>query len=199
MVTLCPYSGLNPKLVLMKLTTQKGTVIWMLGLSGAGKSTISNLLEAQFQTEDLFSIQLDGDELRKGLNKNLGFSMEDRAENIRRAAETARIMAAKGIVVICSFITPLNVHRAIAREILGEMYFEVFIDCPLSVCQERDVKGLYKMADNNMLKNFTGISSAFEKPENADLVLLTEDQTPQQSCDQLYTAVSSRITNLQLS
>jgi len=182
----------------MKLTTQKGTVIWMLGLSGAGKSTLSNLLEIQFQTENIFSIQLDGDELRKGLNKNLGFSMEDRAENIRRAAETARIMAAKGIVVICSFITPLNAHRKIAREILGEMYFEVFIDCPLAVCQERDVKGLYKMAGNNTLKNFTGISSAFEKPENADLVLLTENQTPQQCCDHLYAAISPRITNLQL-
>lgn len=174
-------------------------VIWMLGLSGAGKSTLSDLLETQFQTENIFSIQLDGDQLRKGLNKNLGFSMEDRAENIRRAAETAGIMAAKGIVVICSFITPLNVHREIAREILGELYFEVFIDCPLTVCQERDVKGLYKLAGNNTLKNFTGISSAFEKPENADLVLLTESQTPQQCCDHLYAAVSSRITQLQFS
>lgn len=183
----------------MKLATQKGTVIWMLGLSGAGKSTLSDLLERQLQSENIFSIQLDGDELRKGLNKNLGFSMEDRAENIRRAAETAGIMAAKGIVVICSFITPLNAHREIAREILGEMYFEVFIDCPLAVCQERDVKGLYKMAGNNTLKNFTGISSAFEKPENTDLVLLTADQSPQQCCDQLYAAVSPRITNLQLS
>lgn len=173
-------------------------VIWILGLSGAGKSTISNLLEEQLQRENIFSIQLDGDELRTGLNKNLGFSMEDRAENIRRAAETARIMAAKGIIVICSFITPLNAHRAIAREILGEMYFEVFIDCPLSVCQERDVKGLYKMAGNNTLKNFTGISSAFEKPENADLVLLTEDQTPQHCCDHLYAAVSPRLASLQL-
>lgn len=177
----------------MKLSVQKGTVIWMLGLSGAGKSTISDLLEAQLQRAGIFSIQLDGDALRTGLNKNLGFSMEDRAENIRRAAEVARVMADKGLIVICSFITPLNEHRAIARQILQNMYFEVFVDCPLSICQERDVKGLYKMAKHNTLKNFTGISSAFEKPENADLILLTAQQTPQQCCDQLYHAISSKI------
>jgi len=182
----------------MKLSEQKGMVIWMLGLSGAGKSTVSNLLEARLQKENVFSIQLDGDELRKGLNYNLGFSMEDRAENIRRAAETAKIIASKGIIVICSFITPLNMHRALAQQILQEMYFEVFVDCPLYICQERDVKGLYKMAQHNTLKNFTGISSAFEKPENPDLVLLTADHTPQQCCEQLYAAVSTKITNIQL-
>lgn len=182
----------------MKLSDQKGMVIWMLGLSGAGKSTVSNLLEAQLQKENILSIQLDGDDLRKGLNSNLGFSMDDRAENIRRAAETAKIIASKGIVVICSFITPLNEHRALAQQILEEMYFEVFVDCPLSVCQERDVKGLYKMAQHNTLKNFTGISSAFENPENPDLTLFTASHTPEQCCDQLYTAVSAKITSIQL-
>ncbi|WP_316818220.1 adenylyl-sulfate kinase [Pedobacter nyackensis] len=182
----------------MKLSDQKGLVIWMLGLSGAGKSTVSNLIEAQFQKEHIFSIQLDGDELRKGLNSNLGFSMDDRAENIRRAAETAKIIANKGIIVICSFITPLNEHRALAQQILQEMYFEVFVDCPLHICQERDVKGLYKMAQHNTLKNFTGISSAFEKPENPDLILLTANLTAEQCCDQLYTTVSAKINSIQL-
>lgn len=177
----------------MKLTQQKGMVIWLMGLSGAGKSTISDLLKQQLQAEDIMVIQLDGDELRTGLNNNLGFSMEDRAENIRRAAETAKIIASKGIVVVCSFITPLNAHRTIAREILKEMYFEVFVDCPISVCQDRDVKGLYKLAKENTLKNFTGISSAFEAPQDPDLILLTEHLSPEQCSDHLFNTVSSKI------
>ena len=177
----------------MKLPHQKGMVIWMLGLSGAGKSTIANLLEKQLHNNDFFSIKLDGDELRKGLNVNLGFSMDDRAENIRRAAETAKIIASNGIIVICSFITPLKVHREIAKKILGELYFEVFIDCPLSICEQRDVKGLYKLANQHTLKNFTGISSVFEKPEQSNLVLLTDKHSAQQCCDQVYKAIDTKI------
>lgn len=172
----------------MKLVSnQKGMVIWMLGFSGAGKSTLSNLLEQKLRQENVLAIQLDGDELRKGLNSNLGFSMDDRAENIRRAAETAKIMAAKGIVVICSFITPLQSHREIAKAILAEMYYEVFIDCPISVCAERDVKGLYKMAEEKTLKNLTGMGSEFERPSQPDLIISTDKDSLSQCLDQLYT------------
>lgn len=170
-------------------------VIWLMGLSGAGKSTISNLFEEQLNESGFFSIKLDGDEMRKGLNHNLGFSMDDRAENIRRAAETAKIIALNGVIVTCSFITPLNAHREIARTILGDMYFEVFIDCPLDVCEQRDVKGLYEQAHNNTLKNFTGISSAFERPTDSDLILYTDNFTAKQCCDQLHNAVKTRITD----
>ncbi len=179
----------------MKLPHQKGMVIWLMGLSGAGKSTISNLFEEQLNESGFFSIKLDGDEMRKGLNHNLGFSMDDRAENIRRAAETAKIIALNGVIVTCSFITPLNAHREIARTILGDMYFEVFIDCPLDVCEQRDVKGLYEQAHNNTLKNFTGISSAFERPTDSDLILYTDNFTAKQCCDQLHNAVKNRITD----
>jgi len=165
----------------------------MLGLSGAGKSTLSNLLEEKLEQENVFSIQLDGDELRKGLNSNLGFSMEDRAENVRRAAEVAKIIAAKGIAVICSFITPLESHRQIAKKILGDMYYEVFIDCPLAVCAERDVKGLYKLAQQNTIKNMTGIGSDFERPAQPDLTLYTSKDSLSQCLDQLYTAVIQEI------
>lgn len=179
---------------LMKLTHQKGMVIWLLGLSGAGKSTISNLFEEQLNNSGFFSMQLDGDEMRKGLNSNLGFTMDDRAENIRRAAEAAKIIASNGVIVTCSFITPLNAHREIAKRILGDMYFEVFIDCPLDVCEQRDVKGLYEQAHNNTLKNFTGVSSAFERPTDSHLILYTANSTPAQCCDQLHHAVKNKIT-----
>jgi len=178
----------------MKLVSnQKGMVIWMLGLSGAGKSTLSNLLEKKLTRENTLSIQLDGDELRKGLNSNLGFSMDDRAENIRRAAETAKIMASKGIVVICSFITPLQSHREIAKAILGKLYFEVFVDCPISVCAQRDVKGLYKMAKEKTLKNLTGIGSEFERPTQSELVLTTNEDSLAQCLDQLYGAFGQKL------
>jgi len=179
----------------MKLPHQKGMVIWLMGLSGAGKSTISNLFEEQLHESGFFSMQLDGDEMRKGLNYNLGFSMDDRAENIRRAAETAKIIASNGVIVTCSFITPLNAHREIAKNILGDMYFEVFIDCPLHVCEQRDVKGLYEQAHNNTLKNFTGVSSAFERPTDPDLILYTATSTPEQCCNQLHNAIKNKITD----
>ncbi|NRF37318.1 adenylyl-sulfate kinase [Pedobacter foliorum] len=179
----------------MKLPHQKGMVIWLMGLSGAGKSTISNLFEEQLNESGFFSMQLDGDEMRKGLNYNLGFSMDDRAENIRRAAETAKIIASNGVIVTCSFITPLNAHREMAKNILGDLYFEVFIDCPIDVCEQRDVKGLYEQAHNNTLKNFTGVSSAFERPTDPDLILYTANSTVQQCCNELHDAVKNRITD----
>ncbi|MEO6286962.1 MAG: adenylyl-sulfate kinase [Dyadobacter sp.] len=169
--------------------SQKGIVIWLLGLSGAGKSTIATLLKEKLDGEGFFSVLLDGDILRAGINSNLTYSNEDRAENVRRAAEMAKILVENNIITICSFITPMQGHRDLTHEILGERYFEVFVDCPLEVCEERDVKGLYKKARTEGLTNFTGISSAFEPSINSHLTLFTNTQTPRDSCELLYSAI----------
>lgn len=175
------------------LSAQRGMVIWLLGLSGAGKSTIARLLRTRLENAGVVCASLDGDELRAGINHNLGFSDEDRAENIRRAAEIAKIMAGNRIVTICSLITPLQKHRDIASGILGGHYFEVFVDCPLSVCEERDVKGLYEHARMNGIPNFTGVSGAFEPALKSDLTLFTNRQTPEESCDLLLENILPRI------
>jgi adenylylsulfate kinase len=126
----------------------------------------------------------------------LGFSESDRAENIRRAAEIAKLMLKRDIITICSFITPLGQHRALAAEIIGERYFEVFLDCPLAICKERDVKGLYKDAGLNLIPNFTGVSAKFEPALNANLVIKTNTESPTQSRDRLFLEIISQINPL---
>lgn len=175
------------------LLKQNGLVVWLLGLSGAGKTTIASLLEEKLTAEGYFSVLLDGDNLRSGINRDLSFGLEDRSENIRRAAEIAKIMAGNNIITLCSFITPLTVHREVANEILGDAYFEVFVDCPLEVCEERDVKGLYVKARQAGIIDFTGISSAFEPALDARVVLSTATQTPQESVSILYAALEPYI------
>ncbi|ARS41270.1 adenylyl-sulfate kinase [Sphingobacteriaceae bacterium GW460-11-11-14-LB5] len=172
---------------------QKGIVVWLFGLSGSGKTTISTLLKEKLEEEGFFAITLDGDVLREGINKDLGFSEADRAENIRRAAEIARLMMMNNVITICSFITPLEEHRALAAQIIGEQYFEVFLDCPLAVCKERDVKGLYKDADRNLISNFTGVSARFEPALNAHLIIKTNTESPVQSRDKLFLEIISKI------
>lgn len=172
---------------------QKGIVIWLFGLSGSGKTTISTLLKEKLEDEGYFTVTLDGDVLRTGINKDLGFSESDRAENIRRAAEIAKLMLKKDIITICSFITPLEQHRALAAEIIGEHYFEVFLDCPLAICQERDVKGLYKNAGLNLIQNFTGVSARFEPAVKADLIIKTHKENPHQSSDRVFSEIISKI------
>ncbi len=172
---------------------QKGIVVWLFGLSGSGKTTISTLLKEKLEEEGFFAITLDGDVLREGINKDLGFSEADRAENIRRAAEIARLMMMSNLITICSFITPLEEHRALAAQIIGEQYFEVFLDCPLAVCKERDVKGLYKDADRNLISNFTGVSARFEPALNAHLIIKTNTESPVQSRDKLFLEIISKI------
>lgn len=163
------------------LSHQKGVVVWMLGLSGAGKTTIAQLLEQYLKQENYFALTLDGDVLRNTLNKDLSFSTRDRAENIRRAAELARLLVQKNVITLCSFITPLNEHRQIAAGILGDSYYEVFIDCPLEVCEARDVKGLYKKARRNEVADFTGITAGFEPPQFPWLTISTHTQSPEES------------------
>lgn len=166
------YIRRNRKRFLVK---QDPKVIWMTGLSGSGKTTLSEALECEIHRKGYFTKSFDGDEIRKGINKDLGFTLDDRMENIRRTAEIAKMFCDHGLVVICSLITPTKEMRNVAREIIGsDRFVEVFVNCPIEVCEERDVKGLYKKARAGLLKNFTGIDSEYQKPEHADIELRTD-------------------------
>ena len=150
-----------------KVKNQKACTIWMSGLSGSGKSTIANQLEIVLNDLRYHTYTLDGDNTRLGLNKGLGFSEEDRIENIRRVAEVCKIMNDAGLIVVCSFISPFEKNRTQAKEIIGDNFIEVFVDADLQTCETRDPKGLYKKARAGEIKDFTGISSPFETPINA--------------------------------
>ena len=161
------------------LKQQRGRVVWLTGLSGAGKSTIANLVEKRLHALGRHTYLLDGDNVRHGLNKNLGFTEEDRVENIRRVAEVAKLMVDAGLIVLTAFISPFRAERRMAREILAKGEFvEVFVDTPLAVAEQRDVKGLYKKARAGQLKNFTGIDSPYEAPEAAELHIDTTQLDP---------------------
>jgi adenylylsulfate kinase len=149
------------------LKNQKSCTIWMSGLSGSGKSTIANLLETKLFEMGYHTYIMDGDNTRLGLNKNLGFSNEDRIENLRRVAEVCKLMNEAGLIVICSFISPFESNRQLSKEIVGEDFLNVFVDATLETCEKRDPKGLYKKARSGEIKDFTGISSPFQIPQNA--------------------------------
>ena len=149
------------------LKNQKSCTIWMSGLSGSGKSTIANLLESKLFEMGYHTYIMDGDNTRRGLNKNLGFTDEDRIENLRRVAEVCKLMNDAGLIVICSFISPFESNRQLSKEIIGERFAEVFVDASLTTCESRDPKGLYKKARAGEIKDFTGISSPFEIPKNS--------------------------------
>ncbi|MCR5880945.1 sulfate adenylyltransferase subunit CysN [Phenylobacterium sp. J367] len=166
---------------------QKARVVWLTGLSGAGKSTIANLLEKRLHAEGRHTYLLDGDNVRHGLNKDLGFTEEDRVENIRRVAEVAKLMVDAGLIVLVSFISPFRAERRMARELMGEREFvEVFVDTPLAEAERRDVKGLYAKARAGQLKNFTGIDSPYEPPEHAEIVIDTTKLAPEQAAEQIF-------------
>lgn len=159
-----------------QLHGHKGKVIWFTGLSGSGKSTLANALEVKLHELGRHTYILDGDNIRQGLNKDLGFTDTDRVENIRRIAEVAKLMMDAGLIVMTAFISPFVREREMARELIGsENFVEVFVDTPLEVCEERDVKGLYKKARRGEIPNFSGVNSAYEAPENADIVVNTSD------------------------
>jgi adenylylsulfate kinase len=175
---------------------QPGKVIWLYGLSGAGKSTLAIALERRLAAEHYSTQLLDGDTLRLGLNRDLGFSDKDRSENIRRVAEVAKLFAQAGNIVICSFITPLRAHRALARAIISPAdLIEVHIAASYAVCAQRDPKGLYAKAAAGNLPGFTGRDSAFEPPasDEASLILDTEQSTPAESLAQLHAFVAAQL------
>lgn len=157
-----------------QLLRQRGMMLWFTGLSGSGKSTVAIALERELHSRGLLCRILDGDNIRSGINNNLGFSAEDRVENIRRIAEVGRLFVDTGIITIAAFISPNNQLREMAAEIIGKDDFvEVFVSTPLEECEKRDVKGLYAKARRGEIKNFTGISAPFEAPDHPDITLDT--------------------------
>ena len=170
-----------------RMKGQTARIVWFTGLSGSGKSSIANLLEKRLAAEGRHAYILDGDNVRHGLNKDLGFTEAARVENIRRVAEVARLMADAGLIVLVSFISPFEKERRLAREIAGDIDFcEVYVDTPLEVCEARDPKGLYKRARAGEIKNFTGIDSPFEPPQAPELVLHGAEQAPAALADELH-------------
>ncbi len=171
---------------------QKPAVLWFTGLSGAGKSTIANLVEKKLLAEGRHTYLLDGDNVRHGLNRDLGFTDAERVENIRRVAEVAKLMVDAGLIVLVSFISPFRSERRMARELMekGE-FFEVFVDTPLALAEQRDVKGLYAKARRGELKNFTGIDSPYEAPEAAEIRLDTSQLSPEQAADVIIAALAA--------
>ena len=169
------------------LKGQEPHIVWFTGLSGSGKSSIANLIEKRLTVEGRHAYILDGDNVRHGLNKDLGFTEADRVENIRRVGEVARLMADAGLIVLVSFISPFRNERRLAREIAGDIHFtEVYVDTPIEVCEARDPKGLYARARRGEIKNFTGIDSPFEPPEAPDVVLHGATSEPAVLADELY-------------
>lgn len=178
-----------------KLLGQKGMVCWMSGLSGSGKSTIAHEVEAKLLEQGRLVVVLDGDNLRHGLNSDLGFSDEDRAENLRRAAEVAKLFAENGIIVITSFISPTEKSRKRARDIISENvpFYEVFIKCEIEECKKRDPKGLYDKVEKGEITSFSGVDSVFEPPKEADLVIDTKGSLVKESADELLQFISGHI------
>lgn len=148
-------------------------VLWFTGRSGAGKTTLSTALEKALLARGQKSIRIDGDDIRQGLCQDLGFSLEDRRENIRRAAQTAALIAKNDIPCLCAFITPLEEYRELAKQIIGPAFHEIYVHAPLETCASRDVKGLYKKVEKGEISNFTGVSSPFEEPKSPALMLDT--------------------------
>ncbi|MGB0391218.1 MAG: adenylyl-sulfate kinase [Salibacteraceae bacterium] len=159
-----------------KQNGHKSKVIWVVGLSGSGKSTIANVLEQQLFEKGVKTFLLDGDNIRVGLNSDLDFSMKSRSENIRRVGEVANLMADAGLVCIVAFITPLKKDRDFVKSVVGkDNFIEVFVDCPIEVCESRDVKGLYEKARRGEISNFTGINSPFEAPQKPDVRIPSDE------------------------
>ncbi len=168
------------------MSSIKPVVLWMTGLSGAGKSTIAYTLEKKLQLEGYLCEVLDGDVLRNGVNAGLGFSESDRKENIRRTAELAKILVLNNFVVICSLITPTNDLRVSAAKILGDKFKLIYISTPFATCKNRDVKGLYKKAENGEIPHFTGVSAPFDIPNNSDFELNAQNESENESVEKLY-------------
>ena len=178
------------------IKNQRGRVIWLTGLSGAGKSTIADLVEKRLHADGRHTYLLDGDNVRHGLNRDLGFTEEDRVENIRRVGEVSKLMVDAGLIVLVSFISPFRAERRMARDLLDEGEFvEVHVDTPLAVAEARDVKGLYRKARAGELKNFTGVDSPYEAPESPEIVVDTTTMSAEQAAERIVAWLNGRFWN----
>lgn len=173
----------------------RSLVLWFTGLSGSGKSTIASHLEQRLFKEGIQTFALDGDNIRSGLNKGLTFTREDRFENNRRIAEVAKLFLDAGMITITAFISPLKEDRDQAKNVIGnENFLEIFVNTPLKVCEERDVKGFYKKARAGEIKNFTGISAPYEAPEDPDFEIRTEEESVEDAVDRLFSFLKEKYT-----
>lgn len=178
----------------LALLKQKPVIVWLTGLSGSGKSTIADGLEQLLFEKGFKTYLLDGDNIRHGLNKNIDFSEEGRKENIRRIGEVAKLFLDAGIIVITAFISPFQEDRNTVRGLVSDGEFvEVFVDCPLEVCEQRDVKGLYAKARRGEIPNFTGISSPFEAPEKPEVQVHSDKSTIDECIDKIYSVIKDKI------
>lgn len=188
-----PYETTIGRQARALLKKQQPIVIWLTGLSGAGKSTIANSLEVALNAQQKHTYLLDGDNVRNGLCSDLGFSNHDREENIRRIAEVANLFTEAGLITITAFISPFRQDRALAREIIGtDSFIEVFIDAPLDECERRDPKGLYGKARSGLLKNFTGIDSAYEPPQAPDIHINTLQESVNDAVERILNYIVIR-------
>lgn len=178
-----------------KLLNQRSKVIWCTGLSGAGKTTLAKNIEKALHSRGQLAQVLDGDNIRTGINNNLGFTETDRIENIRRIAEVSKLLIQSGVITINSFISPTTEIRHMAMDIIGkENFIEIYVNAPLSVCEGRDTKGLYKKAREGKIKNFTGIDAPFEAPENPDVEVNTDQLSIEESLNKAMEYIIPKIT-----
>ena len=189
-----PFNHLLPRESKEQLLNQCAKVLWFTGLSGSGKSTIAKGLEEQLYAKGFFSVVLDGDNVRTGINNNLGFSEDDRKENIRRIAEAAKLFLQNGVIVICCFVSPTNEIRNLAKAIIGADDFEeIFVNTPIEECEKRDVKGLYAKARNGEIKDFTGVNAPFEIPANPDLEIQTKNKSVEENVSEVFNFIQPLI------
>lgn len=178
-----------------ELLKQKGVVLWFTGLSGSGKSTVASSLEKRLHDMGKLTYTLDGDNVRHGLNSDLGFSDEDRVENIRRIGEISKLFVDAGVITIATFVSPFREDRQKVRDLLGKDFVEIYIDCPIEVCEKRDPKGIYKKARAGEIKHFTGIDSPYESPINPEIVVSTHLNTLDECVDKLVAYLEEGLWN----
>jgi len=175
------------------LNGHRGTVLWFTGLSGSGKSTLSNALDRRLYDLGIRTYLLDGDNIRQGLSRDLGFSKTDRMENIRRIAEVAKLFLETGMIIIVAFISPYQSDRQLAREVIGpENFLEIYVQCSLKECERRDPKGLYVKARRGEISHFTGVSDPYEKPENPDIIVRTEEERVEEATERILEELKIR-------
>ncbi len=178
-----------------ELLKQKGVVLWFTGLSGSGKSTVASSLEKRLHDMGKLTYTLDGDNVRHGLNSDLGFSDEDRVENIRRIGEISKLFVDAGVITIATFVSPFREDRQKVRDLLGKDFVEIYIDCPIEVCEKRDPKGIYKKARAGEIKHFTGIDSPYESPISPEIVVSTHLNTLDECVDKLVDYLEEGLWN----